>query len=148
LSDPLLRLRRFMLAILVFGMSGSAAELVLLRHYEDTNQLIPLVLIGVTLAVVAWHAAAGRAASVRALQLGMLLFIGAGFAGVVLHFRSNMEFQLETDPSLAGTKLLLKVLQAKAPPALAPGVMVQLGLLGLAYTYRHPALHQPAETEK
>ncbi|HYJ16246.1 MAG TPA: hypothetical protein VE170_12200 [Candidatus Limnocylindria bacterium] len=29
---------------------------------------------------------------------------------------------------------------AKAPPLLAPGSMVQLGLLGLAYTYKHPAL--------
>ncbi len=27
---------------------------------------------------------------------------------------------------------------AKTPPALAPGSMAQLGLIGLAYTYRHP----------
>ena len=27
-----------------------------------------------------------------------------------------------------------------ATPTLAPGAMVELGLLGLAYTYRHPAL--------
>jgi hypothetical protein len=36
--------------------------------------------------------------------------------------------------------LFVKVVTAKAPPALAPGVMVQLGLLGLVYTYKHPAL--------
>jgi hypothetical protein len=29
---------------------------------------------------------------------------------------------------------------AKAPPALAPAGLIQLGLLGLLYTYRHPAL--------
>lgn len=139
-ADALPRLRRFLLAILFLGMSGSAAELLLLGHHEDAQQLIPLVLIGATLAVLAWHACSGRRASVRALQLMMLLFIAAGFAGIVLHFRSNMEFQLETDPSLQGQKLLFKVLQAKAPPALAPGVMVQLGLLGLAFAYRHPAL--------
>jgi hypothetical protein len=44
------------------------------------------------------------------------------------------------DPSLSGWPLFVKVVTAKAPPALAPGVMVQLGLLGLVYTYRHPAL--------
>jgi uncharacterized protein YneF (UPF0154 family) len=139
-ADAVRRLRRFLLAILALGMSGSATELLLLSHFEDAKQLIPLVLIGVALPVLAWHAAAGRAASVRALQLMMVLFIGAGVAGGVLHFRSNMEFQLETDPSLRGRKLYWKVLQAKAPPTLAPGVMVQLGLLGLAYAYRHPAL--------
>ena len=32
---------------------------------------------------------------------------------------------------------------AKAPPALAPAGMIQMGLLGLLYTYRHPALRQP-----
>jgi len=32
------------------------------------------------------------------------------------------------------------VVEATAPPALSPGLLVQLGLLGLVYTYRHPAL--------
>jgi len=31
---------------------------------------------------------------------------------------------------------------AKTPPALAPGAMIQLGLLGLVYTYRHPFIRQ------
>jgi hypothetical protein len=26
------------------------------------------------------------------------------------------------------------------PPVLAPGIMIQLGLLGLAWTWRHPAV--------
>ena len=135
-------LRRFLLTILVLGMLGSATELMLLNHHEDAKQLIPLVLIGAALLMVAWHSAIGGAASVRALQLTMLLFVGAGGVGVVLHFRSSMEFQLEADPSLRGRKLYWKVLQAKAPPTLAPGVMVQLGLLGLAYAYRHPTLRR------
>ena len=67
----------------------------------------------------------------------MLGFVVAGLAGVYYHYRANLEFQLETDPSLAGSALLWRVLAAKAPPALAPGVMIQFGLLGLAYTYRN-----------
>ena len=145
-NDILRRIRRCLVAILLLGMLGTTAELLLLGHYEDPKQRIPLGLIAMTLAVLGWHAVAPRAESVRALQLMMLLFIGAGFVGTVLHFRSNMEFQLETDRSLRGRKLFWKVMQAKAPPALAPGIMVQLGLLGLAYAYRHPALSKSEPT--
>ncbi len=143
MTDVLPGIRRFLLAILVRGMSGSGAELILLGHHEDAKQLVPLGLIGIAFAVLAWHGTARAAASVRALQLTMLLFVVAGLAGVVLHFRSSIEFQLETDPSLAGWRLWRKALQAKAPPTLAPGVMVQLGLLGLAWSHRHPALASP-----
>jgi hypothetical protein len=58
----------------------------------------------------------------------------SGATGAILHYRANMEFQLEMDPTLGGMALLLKVLHAKAPQALAPGNMVLLGLLGLVST--------------
>ena len=64
----------------------------------------------------------------------------SGAVGMYLHFQVNMEFQLEMDPALTGMSLFRKAILAKAPPALAPGVMTQLGLIGLAYTFRHPAL--------
>jgi hypothetical protein len=99
--------------------------------------LIPLGLLGLGLVTIAWHILRPSRASLLAVQLVMGLFLAAGLAGVFFHYRANVEFQLEGDPSLAGRALLWKVLQAKAPPALAPGVMVQLGLLGLAYTYRY-----------
>jgi hypothetical protein len=60
--------------------------------------------------------------------------------GTYLHFQVNMEFQLEMDPALSGLALYRKAILAKTPPALAPGAMIQLGLIGLAYTFRHPAL--------
>jgi hypothetical protein len=132
--------RPFLLAILLLGMLGTEADLLLIGHDEDIPQLIPLVGIAVAVAVVVWHIVDRRAASVRALQLTMLLLVGAGVAGVVLHLRGSMEFQLETDASLGGWQLFWKAIRAKSPPALAPGVMAQLGLLGLVYAYRHPAL--------
>ena len=137
------RLRRFVLAILLVGVLGSGFDLLLLEHYEDAYQVIPLALLGAALATLAWHAATGSRASIRALQSTMVLFVAAGFAGTFFHAQSNMEFQLEVDPSLSGPLLFVKVLRAKAPPALAPGVMVQLGLLGLAFAYRHPTLAAP-----
>ncbi len=133
-------LRRSILAVFVLGVVGSFAELLLLGHDEDLPQFIPLVLFGVALALLAWAAATGARPAFLAFRATMALFIVAGVVGSWLHFQANREFQMEVDPSLAGWALLAEALQAKSPPALAPGVMVQFGLLGLAWTFRHPRL--------
>ena len=65
----------------------------------------------------------------------MMLFVLAGFAGFVAHFVGSAEFQLDLNPQMSTWELVEKVLHAKAPPLLAPGMMLQLGLLGLAYAY-------------
>jgi hypothetical protein len=70
----------------------------------------------------------------------MVLFVISGGVGMLLHYQATTEFQLEMDPALTGWALFRKAIVAKAPPALAPGAMTQLGLIGLAYTFRHPAL--------
>ena len=46
------------------------------------------------------------------------------------------------DPTLSATQLFWKVMHMKAPPTLAPGVLAQMGLLGLVSTYRHPAVRR------
>jgi hypothetical protein len=133
-------LRRIILAVFVLGVVGSCAELLLLGHDEDLKQFIPLVLFAVALAGLVWIAATGARLAFLAFRATMALFIVAGLVGSWLHFQANREFQLEVDPSLSGWALLTEALQAKSPPALAPGVMVQFGLLGLAWTFRHPPL--------
>ena len=50
----------------------------------------------------------------------------------------GVEFELEMYPDLAGWKLFKDSMMG-ATPALAPGAMVQIGLIGLAWTLRHPA---------
>lgn len=132
--------RRFVLGILLLGTLGSMAELLLLGHVEDLLQGIPVVLLVLVAAALVATVARPTPRGVRLLQAVMALCVLGGMAGTVLHFKANVEFQQEVDPSLAGRALVWKALQAKAPPALAPGVMVQLGLLGLVYTYGHPAL--------
>lgn len=131
--------RRWLLGLLVLGLSGISVELVLFKHYDDAWQFIPFVLIGMTFAVIAWHLAGRSAASVRALQAMMALLVLGGMLGVAMHYQGNVDFQLEVDPSLHGWPLFVKAIHAKTPPALAPGAMSQLGLLGLVYAYRHPA---------
>lgn len=112
----------------------------LLNHHEDLKQAIPLVLIGLAFLALLWLAVAGSRTAVWALRFVMSLLALGGLVGVALHFQSTLEFQREIDPSLRGFDLVMKALRAKAPPALAPGVMIQLGLIGLALTYRHPSL--------
>jgi hypothetical protein len=143
-GDTSLILRRFVLAIVVLGLLGTVTELVLLEHYEDSLQIVPLFFIGLALMTIAGHVVAPRAGSVWLLRAVMSVLVVSGVLGVVLHYRGSLEFQLEMDPTQSGWDLFAKVLHAKAPPALAPGVMAQLGLLGLVYTYRHPSTRRPS----
>ncbi len=124
------------LAILVFGLVGTGVELVLIEHYEDAWQLAPLALVALSLVVIAWHVLRPGPASISGLRAAMALCLAGGALGVALHFRGSAEFQREIDPSIATMPLVRKVMRAKAPPVLAPGLMVQLGLLGLAYAHR------------
>ena len=135
-------LRRWILFVLVLGLAGAGLELLLTGHYEDPWQQVPLVLVAASLAVIVWHLAGRSRASVLTLQAAMLLCMAAGVLGIALHFRGAAEFQLEIDPSLSRAALVRKVIRVKAPPLLAPGLMVQLGLLGLVYAHRRSADHE------
>ena len=126
-------LRRWLLWVLAFGLAGTETELLLLEHYEDRWQWAPLLLIALAMAVMVWHTRRQDAASLRALRIIMVLFLVAGLAGLGLHFRGAAEFQLEIDPAMGTWELVKRVMRAKAPPVLAPGMMLQLGLTGLAY---------------
>jgi hypothetical protein len=146
--DPLAVMRRLILAVWALGAVGTLVDLWLLEHYEDTWQLIPLALIGLAGLVLAWHLLTQSRVALRGFQLAMVLCLVSGATGVVLHYRANSEFQLEIDPAMSGRELFWKVIHAKAPPALAPGVMVQLGLFGLLFTVQHPALREPRTIDK
>jgi cation transport ATPase len=140
-------IRAMLLTIFILGSVGSAAELLLLNHFESLLQWIPLLLILVSFVILGWHAVRQTPASTRAIQGVMIAFIAAGFAGFYFHYQGSAEFKLESNPSLAGWRLFWEAIRVKAPPALAPGVMIQLALIGLAYTYRHPALLASTKTE-
>jgi len=134
------RIRTLLLAVLVIGLLGTLADLALLSHYEDGAQMIPLGLIALSLLAIGWHVLRPGAAAVRALQGAMLLLAAAAVVGMGLHANGAAEFQLEIDPSQSWRQLAGKVMRAHAPPLLAPGALLQLGLIGLIHTYRHPHL--------
>ena len=136
-----------LLAIFLLGSVGIGVELVLLNHVESLLQWIPLVLILLSFCVLGWHAIRASTVSIRAIQWTMAAFIAAGLTGVYFHHQGSVEFKLESNPSMAGWQLFWQAIRSKTPPALAPGIMIQLGLIGLAYTYRHPALFTSTKNE-
>jgi hypothetical protein len=139
------KMRRILLAILALGMAGTLTELILLKHTEEPLQWVPLVLLGTGCSVLVWHRISGSGTSLRLMRWLMCGFIAAGMAGVYFHFQGSAEFKLESQPTLAGMALFWEAIRAKTPPLLAPGAMVQLGLLGLVYTYKHPMLKRANE---
>jgi len=139
-SETLASIRKLLLGALAIGVIGTSGELILLRHIDKPAQWIPLVVLGIAVPVLIWHAASPSFASVRTLQVLMCAFVALGVLGVGLHYDGNIEFERELNPSERGWTFVRKTV-AGATPVLAPGSMVLLGLVGLAHAYRHPSLH-------
>lgn len=139
-------LRQLLLFLLLFGIAGLEVELALLRHAESFTQWMPHVALFIGLLTAAAVYFRPRPGILKAFQLVQLLFLVVGMLGVFLHLKGNVEFALERNPSLSGAGLAWKALRG-ATPALAPGALAQLGLIGLLYTYRHPALARRNERE-
>jgi hypothetical protein len=139
-EDPPLRtIRAILFWALLAGTAGTLIELLLIGHDEMVAQLVPLILLSLGLIVGPTTLVARRAAMFRMLQFLMVLFVLSGFVGVGLHVAGNQAFELEMHPSRSGLELLSKTLTG-ATPVLAPGSMTLLGVVGLAFTYRHPLL--------
>lgn len=134
-----LPLRRLVLALVLIGIVGLEIELALLRHAESFSQWIPHIVLLIGLPATVVVLLKPSVAALRAFQATMSLFVVIGLLGLFFHFKANLEFATERDPTLTGLRLLWKALRG-ATPALAPGALSQLGLLGLIYSYRHPLL--------
>ena len=124
-------LPRLLLAIFFGGLAGTAAELAFLEHYEDVWQYAPLIAIALGFAVGGWYAKRPTPDSLRAFQATLSLFVVTGLVGLWLHYRANVEFEVERDESLRGMRLFWEALGG-AMPALAPGTMMFLAAIGYA----------------
>jgi hypothetical protein len=135
--------RRILLALVLLGIIGLTLELFLLEHTESATQWIPFIVLGLGLVIglAVWFKPTVR--SIRLFQLIMLLFVASGVLGIYLHLRGNVLFEQETDPSARGMDLLWRSLHGGIP-MLAPAAMAQVGLLGLVFAFRHPALRGDA----
>jgi hypothetical protein len=124
-------LGRLLLAIFFFGILGTAAELLLLGHFEDIQQFIPLVLIAIAVVAVVWFAKRPSPASLTLFRTTLVLFAVSGLLGVYFHYSGNVEFEMEREESLSGLRLFWEAMTG-ATPALAPGSMVLLAAIGYA----------------
>ncbi|MBA3852810.1 MAG: hypothetical protein C0503_00255 [Gemmatimonas sp.] len=136
--------RRALFAILAIGVTGTLAELLLLKHFDGVWQLVPVTLLGSALALLLINAMTDAKPARLALVAVMALFVAAGVVGLAMHLSGNMEWELERAPELTGWPLLRDALMG-ATPALAPGAMIQLGLIGLLHGYLlHRELRRPS----
>jgi hypothetical protein len=133
-------------ALFLAGALAAGTELLLLGHFEDRPQWIPLVLLALGLVWGGVTVATPRHWSVRTFQVLMAAFAASGFIGQYLHYRGNVAFELEMYPALKGLDLFWEAIRG-ATPSLAPGTMTVLGAIGLLYAYRHPALRAGDESE-
>ena len=134
-------LRQLVLALLFIGVVGLEIELALLRHADSFSQWIPHIVLLVGLVSTLTVAFRPTVTTIRIFQAMMWVFVAIGLLGLFFHYKGNVEFAVERDPTLTGFRLIWKALRG-ATPALAPGALSQLGLLGLIYTYRNPALFE------
>lgn len=117
---------------LFLQLIGIGAELILLEHYEDYWQLSPLILIGMATLLSLLVLKSNNQLLAKGYLLIMAMVIVSGFVGTWQHFSANLEFEQEMYPSLAGTELWWEALKG-ATPALAPGSMIGIGLIGIIY---------------
>ena len=130
--------RRYLLYISLFGAVGLLAELYLLDHYDGWTQWIPLVLLATGATSGLWLATRPSVAAVRTFRILLAAYVPAGLLGIYFHFRSNVEFELELHPNSSGLELFTESLGG-AMPALAPGAMILLGMLGILVALQQPA---------
>jgi hypothetical protein len=145
-------MRSLILVILAIGVLGMLGELLLMRHYRHDSQWIAValtlltgacatvlaLLTGACATVLAFNP---NARMLRAVQLALLLVVLGSAFGVLEHLKVNYEVAAATDPALNAVSLVWEAFKGRSP-ALAPGALAQLGLLGLLFTFRHPNLER------
>ena len=134
-STALLAFRRLILAIVVVGIAGIGAELVLLEHWESPLQWTPFIGMGAATLVIVAAGMRPTRRRILVLRATMLALIVIGAVGTWLHWRSNALLELEMNPAAAGWPFVRRVLFG-GTPLLAPGAVLHLGLIGLAATWR------------
>ncbi len=130
-------LRKYLLFLFLFGVIGTGTELILLDHMEDVWQWTPLVLLALSLPPLGVIVLLRRRAALLLFRSVVWLFIPGGILGLYFHYTGNTEFEIEMYPDIGSLELFLESITG-ATPALAPGAMVLLGLIGHCYAYKHP----------
>ncbi|MCE2423008.1 MAG: hypothetical protein J4G03_06855 [Gemmatimonadetes bacterium] len=142
-GEPVERWRLAALGIFAFGSVGLLGEMILLEHHDSNQQWIPIIVLALGLAVSAAllckAKSQGRIDSgwrgARSLIAVSWIYLTAAPLGVFFHTKGNLEFEQELRPNAGGLEHFTEALFG-AFPALAPGALAALGLVGLLVTMR------------
>ena len=146
-------LRQGVLWLAILGTTGTSLELVLLRHWDNTLELIPFVALGVlsaAIVLVVWRPSGRRirvaqvlAASVLVTSaIGVFIHIRANYESAPLDFRYTDSWPTTAEP----IRWLLAATDTVGPsPTLAPAAIGFVALALLVATMRHPMTAQADE---
>ncbi len=121
------KIETLILATYTSMLVGTTLELVLLNHFEDTLQLIPIIGVGICLFLLLVVALTKLGIFIKINSIILPLIALIGLYGVYLHFGVNMEFEQEMRPN-ADYMFWLKSALTGAIPVLAPASLVVLSL--------------------
>jgi hypothetical protein len=96
-----LTLERALFYLVIFGFAGLLPELLLLEHFGEPTQFIPLGLIVLAVGSTIWFSKSRRGAARKTYLTSMWMTILSGPVGIFLHLRGNYEFEREMDASVA-----------------------------------------------
>jgi len=118
--------QQYQMALLIFLFLhvGLILELVLIGHYKSFWQFFPLISLGLGLVSLL-----PGFSSLLPVKFFYLVTIVSGIAGVFLHLKNNWEFELEMYAGIETGELIARSLSG-ALPALAPGTLIPVGLMG------------------
>ncbi len=125
---------RFLYIIILLSVVGLELELLLIGHVEEFWQILPVIMLPLTLLVLLAHEIILKRGMFRVSYFYMVMMLGTGIFGTFLHYQNNSLFEQEMYPHLSGFKLMKESLTG-AIPVLAPGGMISIGLCGILLLY-------------
>ena len=146
--DTATLLRRGLLGLAALGIAGTTVELIFLRHWSSTTQLIVWSGVLALLAALAVLVRDPAARTVRAARILSMVVVVIAVLGVGLHVLGNLDAG-PLDRKYAATWYGLGAIQqwwlaitggVGPAPVLAPGALAEIALCVLLATLRHPAL--------
>ncbi len=132
LTKPDSKISRLISLLMGLTMIGTLLELLFIEHHESWSQSIPVVLIGLSgisfLILFFWQSVWIK----RTFLILMAACFFSGFLGIYFHLLANYEFELEIHPNQSGWPLFKEMLSG-ALPALAPGSMIGIAIMGYIF---------------
>jgi len=133
------RLLRLLLGLAVFMVVGTLGELIVIEHYQQTEQYFPIVISVVALISMGAAIVRPQRWTFQVMRAVMIVLGLVSLLGLYYHITGNFAFELEIRPNATLSEVFMDALGG-ANPLLAPGVLGIAAVLALASTYYHPAL--------